>query len=358
MSGPQSAVRVLVSYTQETAAHQVRCRELADRLREDGIEAWIDQYVPAPSEGWPRWMQQQIITSTFVILVCTPTFRRRFEGTETRGNGHGATWEGLIATQLLYDNGSRNEKLVPVLFEDATIEAVPTVLRPFTRYSMLAEYDGLLRHLTAQPAIVPPPVGALKVMPPLARTTRAPQTPSVAVPASGGVDIIPPVLREAPTQHPARASEDYSMGISRRNISGTVDLIRGPNFFAAKLPCWQTLRDETLKKTAISPADLRVVSRGNHTTDEFVLRRLCLQLSESYPDDVFVMGVSELLDGESERAQRARSVLLEFLESAKLINLNKNLHVGALYDLAGASSRYGALVRSAVDEALSKVIRL
>lgn len=193
MSGPQSTVRVLVSYTQEAAAHKDRCRELADRLRDEGIEAWIDQYVPAPPEGWPRWMQQQIVVSTFVILVCTPTFRRRFEGTEAAGVGHGATWEGLIATQVLYDNGSRNEKLVPVLFEDATTEAVPTVLRPFTRYMLWADYDGLYRHLTAQPAIVPPPVAPRKVMPPLGRSTTATATPAAAVIAGGVVHATAPM---------------------------------------------------------------------------------------------------------------------------------------------------------------------
>jgi len=57
-------VRVLVSYTQENAAHKDRCRDLADRLRGDGVEAWIDQYVPAPAEGWPRWMQHQNAEAT------------------------------------------------------------------------------------------------------------------------------------------------------------------------------------------------------------------------------------------------------------------------------------------------------
>lgn len=193
MFGSQSTVRVLVSYTQEAAAHKDRCRELADRLRDDGIEAWIDQYVPAPPEGWPRWMQQQITASTFVVLVCTPTFRRRFEGTETPGVGHGATWEGLIATQVLYDNGARNEKLVPVLFDDATTEAVPTVLRPFTRFTLWADYDGLLRHLTAQPAIVPPPVGARRVMPPLGRSTPTSPTVTAAVTTGGVVHATAPI---------------------------------------------------------------------------------------------------------------------------------------------------------------------
>lgn len=193
MSGPQSTVRVLVSYTQEAAAHRDRCRELADRLRGDGVEAWIDQYVLAPPEGWPRWMQQQIEASTFVILVCTPTFCRRFEGTETPGVGHGATWEGLIATQVLYDNGARNEKLVPVLFDDATPEAVPRVLRPFTRHVLWADYDGLYRHLTAQPAIVLPPVAARKVMPPLGRSTPATPTPTAGATAGRVVHATAPM---------------------------------------------------------------------------------------------------------------------------------------------------------------------
>lgn len=186
MTEAQATPRVLVSYTQETPAHKDRCRELADRLRGDGIDAWIDQYVPAPPEGWPRWMQQQIAAARFVILVCTPTFRRRFEGTETPGVGKGATWEGFIATQVLYDNGARNEKLVPVHFEDATEAAVPDVLRAFTRYPLWVGYDGLYRHLTEQPAVVPPPLGARKVMPPVNASTAATSaTPtSTAPPAS------------------------------------------------------------------------------------------------------------------------------------------------------------------------------
>jgi hypothetical protein len=166
-------VRVLVSYTHEAVAHRDQCRGLADRLRDDGIEAWIDQYVAAPPEGWPRWMQQQITEANFVILVCTPTFRRRFEGTEAPGVGKGATWEGLIATQVLYDSGARNEKFVPVLVEDETEEAVPIVLRPFTRYRLWGGYEPLYRHLTGQPAVVPPPVGKTKVMPPAGRVVAA-----------------------------------------------------------------------------------------------------------------------------------------------------------------------------------------
>lgn len=187
MTGTQDTVRVLVSYSQDTPEHKERCRELADRLRGDGVEAWIDQYVPAPAEGWPRWMERQIAAAKFVILVCTPTFRRRFEGTETPGVGKGATWEGLISNQVLYDSGARNEKFVPVLFEDANEQAVPVVLRPFTRYTLWSSYEALYRHLTDQPAVVPPPVGPRKNMPPVAGRTPS-LTPGAAPPP-----VTPPV---------------------------------------------------------------------------------------------------------------------------------------------------------------------
>lgn len=195
MSTAPDTVRVLVSYSQDTAAHKERCRELADRLRSDGVEAWIDQYVPAPPEGWPRWMQQQIAGARFVLLVCTPTFRRRFEGTETPGVGKGATWEGLISTQVLYDNGARNEKFVPVLFENANEQVVPDVLRPFTRYMLPDGYDALFRHLTDQPAIVPPPVGPRKTMPPVTGRPSSPTpetTPPAVTPPVNPTHVVPP----------------------------------------------------------------------------------------------------------------------------------------------------------------------
>ena len=65
--------RVFVSYSHDSDAHRDRVLALADRLRADGIEALLDQYVAHPPEGWPTWAQQQITDADFTILVCTPT---------------------------------------------------------------------------------------------------------------------------------------------------------------------------------------------------------------------------------------------------------------------------------------------
>jgi hypothetical protein len=63
--------RVFVSYSQDSPLHCRRIRELAERLRADGIEAWIDQYSQDPDEGWPAWMRGQLAKADRVLLVFT-----------------------------------------------------------------------------------------------------------------------------------------------------------------------------------------------------------------------------------------------------------------------------------------------
>jgi hypothetical protein len=154
MSGAKTA-RVFISYSHDSASHEQRVLDLANRLRREGVDAWIDRYEPHPPEGWPRWMQKQIESATFVLAVCTETYCRRFEGNEKAGGGLGASWEGMLATQMLYQSGGRNDRLVPVQFDGGS-RVVPGVLQPFTRYRLPDEYEQLYRHLTKQDEVAPP----------------------------------------------------------------------------------------------------------------------------------------------------------------------------------------------------------
>ena len=61
--------RVFISYTHESPEHEDRVLALADRLREDEVDANIDQYEEAPPEGWPRWMVNQITEADFVLVI-------------------------------------------------------------------------------------------------------------------------------------------------------------------------------------------------------------------------------------------------------------------------------------------------
>ncbi len=153
--------QVFISYSHDSESHRSLVLELADRLRGDGVDAWLDRYELAPGEGWPRWMQRQINAAEFVLVVCTDTYRRRFDGEEECGKGLGATYEGLVATQVLYETAANN-KFIPVLLPGGSNVDVPLVLRPFTVFDLPKEFAALYGYLTNQPPIRPSPVGTRK----------------------------------------------------------------------------------------------------------------------------------------------------------------------------------------------------
>jgi TIR domain len=168
--------RVFISYSQDSPLHRRRIRTLADQLRADGIETWIDQYAQDPDEGWPAWMRSQVAQADRVLLVFTETYARRFLGPEAQGIGLGATFEGVLATQALYESGGRNTKFRPVVFTEDDAQFIPSELRRFNRYRVDSpdHYQNLLRWLHEAPLTVPPGVGP---KPPLQSET--PHLPSV-----------------------------------------------------------------------------------------------------------------------------------------------------------------------------------
>ncbi len=157
---------VFISYSHDSGSHVQRVVALADKLRCDGLDVRLDQYNSNPAEGWPLWTERQTKNCDFVILVCTPTYRRRYEGEETPGVGNGSTWEAHIARQLHYENGARNDRLLPVLYEEGNLADIPVSLRAFTHYRLPDGYDDLYRRLTGQAGTSVPPLGEVRSMPP------------------------------------------------------------------------------------------------------------------------------------------------------------------------------------------------
>jgi hypothetical protein len=102
---PSQPPRVFISYSHDSPAHEQRVLALAERLRQDAIEAQIDRYVNGtPAEGWPRWMENQLEWADFVLLVCTEIYYRRFRGHEQPEKGRGVDWEGALVTNEMYDD--------------------------------------------------------------------------------------------------------------------------------------------------------------------------------------------------------------------------------------------------------------
>jgi predicted ATPase len=164
------APRVFLSYSQDSEAHAAAMLALSDRLRQDGVDCRIDQYESSPPEGWPRWMLRQIEDADFVLCVCTPSYNRRVLGRENPGTGLGATWEGIAILAELYRTGAINAKFIPVLVDPTHTVDIPP-LQGATRYRPTDEagYEALYRHLTDQPVVEMPTVGARVPLPPRGR---------------------------------------------------------------------------------------------------------------------------------------------------------------------------------------------
>jgi hypothetical protein len=153
--------RVLISYTHDSQEHKHRVLALSERLRGEGVDCHLDQYVEFPVQGWPRWMLHEIKQAEHILVVCTEIYERRALGYEEQGRGLGATWEGLVITQELYDAGGRNTKFIPVVFSASDAQHIPVYLRGSTYYNLGSEdaYDRLYALLTNQPRIVPRELG-------------------------------------------------------------------------------------------------------------------------------------------------------------------------------------------------------
>lgn len=156
---------VFISYSHDSDEHREQVLGLSERLRHDGIETLLDQYVNgSPLQGWPRWMLNQLDAADFVIVVCTETYYRRFRGHEEPGKGKGVDWEGALITQEIYDSRSRTLKFVPIFMSAAVEDWIPEPLRTVTHYALTSEdnYQRLYDFLLEQAGVEPQPHPARK----------------------------------------------------------------------------------------------------------------------------------------------------------------------------------------------------
>ncbi len=124
---------VFVSYAHESPEHRAAVRALAEWLIERGIAAITDHpYEDRPPEiGWQAWMLQNIEDADVVLVVCSPKLKARYEKREAPSVGLGATYEGAIVTQSIYDAAQRNTKFFPIVPDGGDRRGIPLTLRPF-----------------------------------------------------------------------------------------------------------------------------------------------------------------------------------------------------------------------------------
>lgn len=159
-----SRTRTLISYSHDSESHRETVRRLADRLRQAGVDAWIDQFDEHnPPESWPDWMRREVDKSDFVIVVVTQDYLQRFNRETGLGVGSGVRWEGALITADLYHSRRERAKFIPVVLhaEDASLIPSPLNLTSWFVIGEKADADisRLVRVLLRDPADIPAELG-------------------------------------------------------------------------------------------------------------------------------------------------------------------------------------------------------
>ncbi len=171
--------KVFVSYSHEDPEHDAWVLEMAGLLRENGVDASLDQWDLRPGQDTTLFMESKIRDSDFVVLVCTLTYAEK--SNIPRG---GVGYEKNIISAEMLQSQDLRPKFIPVLRSGDFQTALPTYLG--SKYAIdfrkLRNQDEaleeLLRAIHGIPPASKPPIGTNPFQ-------RSPSGPAPA-PAAGG----------------------------------------------------------------------------------------------------------------------------------------------------------------------------
>src|SRR5271157_162615 len=111
-----------ISYSWDDDAHREWVRALAERLRADGVDVYIDRWAAVPGDQLTVFMERAIRENQFVVIICTPRYKQRSDAREG-----GVGYEGDIMTaEALTSQNCR--KFIPVLRSGSWQQAAPSWL--------------------------------------------------------------------------------------------------------------------------------------------------------------------------------------------------------------------------------------
>jgi len=150
--------KVFISYSHDSQEHKHWALNFATRLRNNGIDAIIDQWELKPGDDLPHFMETHLSSSDYILMVCTDTYVNKANS----GIG-GVGYEKMIITSDLLKNIDGN-KVIPIIRQNGT-HNVPTFLKTklFIDFSIDRNsefsYDELSRTIHKSPLFVKPEIG-------------------------------------------------------------------------------------------------------------------------------------------------------------------------------------------------------
>lgn len=115
--------KAFISYSWDDDAHKKWTKELAARLRGDGVDVTLDQWKLVPGDQLPKFMETAIRENSYVLILCTPNYKKKSD--ERKG---GVGYEGDVMTAEVLTDGN-HRKFIPVLRSGTRDAAMPSWLK-------------------------------------------------------------------------------------------------------------------------------------------------------------------------------------------------------------------------------------
>jgi hypothetical protein len=153
-----SIPKVFISYSHDSLEHKKWILDLAVRLRNNGIDAIIDQWELKPGDDLPHFMEQNLTNADKILMVCTENY------VEKANNGKGGVgYEKMIVTANLLSHINES-KVIPVIKQTSS-KSLPVFLttKLYIDFSKNDDFefsfDELIRTIHNSPIFKKPPIG-------------------------------------------------------------------------------------------------------------------------------------------------------------------------------------------------------
>ena len=150
--------KVFISYSHDSLEHKKWVNDLGTRLRNNGVDAILDQWELQPGHDLPHFMETHLASSDRIIMICTETYVEK----ANKGQG-GVGYEKMIITSNLLKNIDEN-KVIPIIRQSGSND-IPTFLKTklYLNFSKNSDFeynfDELIRTIHQSPLMAKPEIG-------------------------------------------------------------------------------------------------------------------------------------------------------------------------------------------------------
>lgn len=151
---------VFISYSWDNEDHKEWVLNLANQLREDGVDVILDRYYLRPGKNLSYFVEDSLRKCNRIITILTPNYKVK---AENRAGGVGQEYS-LINNKLVA-NIKQNDKVIPVLKVGNKNDSIPDFFQQyiyvdFTKASEYeSNYEVLIRDIYDEPEIEVPELG-------------------------------------------------------------------------------------------------------------------------------------------------------------------------------------------------------